>query len=69
MLKSHWTALAMKLSMNPWPEDLVKKLESGIDVRKLSEEQWNQELIIRIRRLAKQHQYEGRVLKYENTKS
>ncbi|CBY41767.1 unnamed protein product [Oikopleura dioica] len=62
MLKSHWTALAMKLSMNPWPEDLVKKLESGIDVRKLSEEQWNQELIIRIRRLAKQHQYEVRLI-------
>jgi len=58
MLKSRWTALAMKLSMNPWPEDLVKKLENGIDVKNLSEEQWNQELFIRIRRLAKQHQFE-----------
>ena len=69
MLKSPWTALAMKLSMNPWPEDLVKKLESGIDVRNLSEEQWNQELFIRIRRLAKQHQFEGRILKYSTAKS
>jgi len=69
MLKSRWTALAMKLSMNPWPEDLVKKLENGIDVKNLSEEQWNQELFIRIRRLAKQHQFEGRIFKYWTTKS
>ena len=58
MLKSRWSAIAMKLS--PWPEDLVKKLESSIDVRNLSEDQWSQELFIRIRRLAKEQHFEGK---------